>query len=228
MLKKLFGIEAGFTLAMEKIADLFLASVLWFLCSIPLVTIFLSTSALYYVVVKCIRKERGSVCAEFVKFLKENWKQGILLGMIQLLLAMLVGYNAYAVLQMDHSSMLFHIYIVIAFWLVLCFVFINIYMPAIYSRFCYQTIEYIKVSMLLSWRHVFSSLVGTVIVLGSVYFLVQYPIFCIIVPAFVLLFISFRMEKILKRYMPEPKEGEPLMWYYDEKEVVQNDEKNEL
>lgn len=227
MLKKLFGIEGGFTLAMEKVADLFLASVMWLLCSLPLVTMFLSTSALYYVVVKCIRKERGSVFAEFTKFIKENWRQGVVLGIIQLLAGVLVGYNAYAVLQMDRNSLLFSIYIVIAFWMVLCFVFVSIYMPAVYSRFQYGTMEYIKVSSLFSWRHVLSSLICSVVVLVSVYFLVQYPIFCIIVPAIVFWLISFRMERILKKYMPKPKEGEPLMWYYDE-EIVQNDEKVEL
>ena len=43
--------------ALEKIADMFLLSVLWLICCIPIITIGTSTIALYYATVKVVRRE---------------------------------------------------------------------------------------------------------------------------------------------------------------------------
>lgn len=219
MLKKLFGIDGNFTTVMGKVADLFLASVLWLVCSLPLVTIVLSSSALYYAVVKCVRRDRGTVTKEFLAFVKGNWKQGLLLGVLYLAIAALVVLNIFSVSKMDRDSTLFAIYSVEALWVALCFVFLSIYLFPVFSRFEYRTWECVKTSILISWKHVFSSLLMSVVAVPLLYFSVRYLFFLVIIPGFLALILSLRIEKILRKYMPEPKEGEPLAWYYDEKEA---------
>ena len=227
MLKRLFGIDGSFTSIMEKVADLFLASVLWVVCSLPLVTIVLSSSALYYAIVKCVRKDRGSVTHEFMNFLKGNWKQGLMTGVIYLIIGVLVCLNIYAVLQMDRSTMLFSIYSVESLWVGLCFIFLSIYLFPIFSRFEYSAWDYIKTSILMSWKHVFSSIFMTAVFVPLAYFTMRFLFFVVIIPGILALILSLRIEKILQKYMPELKEGEPVPWYYDEKRaVVQDDENN--
>ena len=228
MLKKLFGIEGSFTGFMSKIADLFLSSVLWILCSLPLITIVLSSSALYYAVVKCVRKERGTVTHEFIAFVKGNWKQGILTGVLYLIIGILVIFNIYAVLKMDRSTILFSVYSVESLWVGLCFVFLSIYLFPIFSRFEYRPWDCVKTSLFMAWKHVFSSIFLSVIAVPLVYFTSRFWFFAVIIPGILAFVLSFRVEKIMQKYMPEPKTGEPLPWYYDEKKyVVQDDEKSE-
>lgn len=62
---------------MGEVWNLIAVSVLWIVCSIPLITIGTSTSALYYAVVKSIRKGFGYPVREFLSYFKKNWKQGI-------------------------------------------------------------------------------------------------------------------------------------------------------
>lgn len=225
MLKTIFGIDGSFTGFMEKTADFFLVSIMWIICSLPVVTIVLSTSALYYSVVKCVRRERGTATHEFIHFIKENWKQGLKLGVVYLILGTLVALNIYAVFQMERGSMLFRVYSIESLWIGICFLFASIYLFPLFSRFEYTTMENIKMSLFISWKHIFSSLLFSVIVALFGYLTVRFIFLLVIIPGLFVFIISFRMEKIMLKYMPEPKEGENLPWYYDEKSIVQNDEK---
>ena len=149
MLKTIFGIDGSFTGFMEKIADLFLVSILWIICSLPIVTIVLSTSALYYSVVKCVRRERGTATHEFIHFIGENWKQGLKLGAVYLILGALAALNIYAVFQMERGSVLFRVYSIESIWIGICFIFVSIYLSPLFSRFEYTTIENIKMSLFM-------------------------------------------------------------------------------
>lgn len=53
---------------MGEVWNLIAVSVLWIVCSIPLITIGTSTSALYYAVVKSIRKGFGYPVREFLSY----------------------------------------------------------------------------------------------------------------------------------------------------------------
>ena len=44
---------------LSALTDVILAGLMWFVCSVPIITIGASSTALYYVTVKSIRHERG-------------------------------------------------------------------------------------------------------------------------------------------------------------------------
>lgn len=67
-----------------KIRDWMILSVLWLVCSLPVITVGVSTAAMYYVTLKMVKKEEGSVFKSFFKSFKENFKQGVLLTLIVL------------------------------------------------------------------------------------------------------------------------------------------------
>ena len=62
-----FGYEGAFYTYTGKIFDLMLASVLWLLGSLPIVTIGAANSALYASVSRCVRMDIGEVPAQFWK-----------------------------------------------------------------------------------------------------------------------------------------------------------------
>ncbi len=215
MLRKLFGIEGNFTCWMEKLADLILLSGLWLLCSLPMVTFATSTSALYYAVVKNVRKERGTAVHEFLQFFKGNWRQGIGVSLCHLLLGAAVAANIRAVSLMVPSGLVYGFYQVESLCLGVWYVFLNIYLFPVFSRFEYGTFACVKASILMSLRHVFSSIVLAAVLALFVWLALRFFILILILPGAWMLLMSLRMEKIFTKYMRKPEEGEEIPWYWE-------------
>ena len=68
--------------ALSKICDMVFLNVLWVICSIPIVTIGASTTALYTVMLKLVRNEEGYIFRSFFRAFKENFKQSTLIWLI--------------------------------------------------------------------------------------------------------------------------------------------------
>jgi len=73
--------------ALTDIIDVIYAGLLWFVCSLPVVTLGASSCALYYSVVKCIRHERGKLTASFFSAFRSNFRQCFLFTLIYLVYA---------------------------------------------------------------------------------------------------------------------------------------------
>lgn len=58
-----------------RICDLLLLNILWIICSIPVITIGASTTALYSVTLKMVVSEEGYIVRDFRKAFVENFKQ---------------------------------------------------------------------------------------------------------------------------------------------------------
>lgn len=216
----------NFTYCMEKLADLILLSFAWLICSLPVVTVAVSSSALYYAVVKNVRKERGTALHEFFGFFKANWKQGIGVSLSYILLGVLAAANIRAVSRLDQSSLMYAVYRVESLWIGLMFVFLSVYLFPVFSRFEYGVFEGIKVSILMSLRHMLSSLVLAAVLAFTAVLTARYPVLALIFPGLWMLFLSLRMEKIFVKYMKMPQDGEDIPWYWeDEEKIVQGNEK---
>lgn len=79
---RFFRFDSPFMLALGKVMDLILLSILWFACCIPIITIVPATVALYYVTIKMARKEEIRPIVSFFHSFKENLKQGSVLTLI--------------------------------------------------------------------------------------------------------------------------------------------------
>lgn len=70
--------------ALGGFIDLTVAGILWLLCSLPIVTLGTSSTALYYTVVKCVRRDRGHPVKTFLGAFKDNFKDSFLIWLIYL------------------------------------------------------------------------------------------------------------------------------------------------
>lgn len=73
-----------------RIADFVLLNLLWVLCSIPIITIGASTTALYTVMLKIVKNEEGYIVRGFFKAFKENFKQGTAIWLVFLALGVIL------------------------------------------------------------------------------------------------------------------------------------------
>lgn len=78
-MSKLFAYDNPIWTFMGKVADVIILSILWFLFSLPIVTIGASTSALYYVTLKLAEDKEGYLFQSFLKGFKENFIQSTII-----------------------------------------------------------------------------------------------------------------------------------------------------
>lgn len=70
----------------SRIADFVILNLLWLICSLPVITIGASTTALYSVMLKLVKNEEGYIAKGFLKAFKENFKQSTLMWLLLILL----------------------------------------------------------------------------------------------------------------------------------------------
>ncbi len=102
---KFFSYESKFSQLVLMLCQSCLLNVLWFICSIPIVTIGASTTALYYVCLKIVRGEEQYVIPMFFRSFKENFRQATQLWLIMLGAGILLGTDGYILSHLrTHST----------------------------------------------------------------------------------------------------------------------------
>ncbi|MCH5274984.1 MAG: YesL family protein [Lachnospiraceae bacterium] len=82
---KFFSVDGGLYKFMSRLWDMIKLNFLWILFSLPIVTIGAATVAAYSVTLKMVDESEGYIGRQFIKAFKENWKQGIPLGLLGVL-----------------------------------------------------------------------------------------------------------------------------------------------
>lgn len=201
----LFNMEGGLMTALSKLFDICFLSILWFFCSVPVITIGASTTALYYGVVKVIRHERGYIGREFFRAFKSNFVNGTIMWVIVALATMLLYGNMKLAAQIggNQGVILISIYRAMSFILFCTTVYI---FPNL-SRFTMGKKQLIKTSFLMSMKHLPSTVCLVALVFATIFAVYIVPITILFLPALSCLLFSFLMERILKKYMPEQEEN---------------------
>lgn len=220
-MNNLFNMDNPFFSTLSKLYDMLFLSVLWVIFSIPIITIGPASTALYYSVVKVIRKERGYLFREFVKSFRLNFKRGAIVGvLLTVILVILIFDLSYAVellaVDSNKGSLLVGVFIAITFLVIS----IAIYAFPILSRFEMTVKQLLKAAVFMSMRHIlFTILMDVVFVISVIAVVYLIPIMIFLVPALSVLINSFMMEKVFKKYMPQaegsPEETGKDEWYLD-------------
>ncbi|HHX55596.1 MAG TPA: YesL family protein [Clostridiales bacterium] len=197
----LFNLDNPVFTAINKFVDMLFLSIVYIIICIPIITIGPATTALYYTVVKNVRKERGYPFREFFKSFKDNFKQGALIT-IMLVVAYIVMYIdiQFAKTLTGIPNM---ILVSIFMGMLIVLVSINIYVFPYLSRFEAKTKQTLLNSLFLAIRHLPSTLLLIVILIAGASLAFIIPIFIIIVPSLTVLLQSFLIERIFKKYMPD-------------------------
>ena len=82
MLGRVFRYQGGLWRVLNTLADIMALSVLWLLCSLPVLTLGAATTALYDSVVRCIRYKQPKPYARFFRTFKNELIPGILLTLL--------------------------------------------------------------------------------------------------------------------------------------------------
>lgn len=152
--------------ALGRLCDFMLLNILWVVCSIPLVTIGASTTALYTVMLKVVKNEEGYIVKGFLGAFKENFKKSTLIWLILAVLGIIIGIDSRVAAGMSSTMRTVFQSIFIIFSIVwLCVV---IYVFPLTARYENSIRNTFKNALILSVAKLPYTLLMLVITAGSV------------------------------------------------------------
>ena len=189
-----------------RLADFFILSALWMLCSIPVVTIGASSIALYDTVAHCFRYNEGGMVSRFFRTFKQELRRGILLTVVWTVVGCLLAVSYQLTTQLGDGS---------TFWTVLGLVyFVILTIPVgmvcwaigLQSRFTYSFKELHKNAAMFTLGY-FPRTLAIVVIFALVYNVTLNLFFMVMfLPALMVNLQSMFMEPVVRKYMPEEEE----------------------
>ena len=165
-MRSLFNLDNPFFSAMSRLADLVILNLLFLVCSIPVITIGASYTAMAYVMLKIREKEEGYTVKPFFKAFKDNFKQATLIWLILLAAAVVLYLDirmAPAVGGVMAAVLRTMVMIAAVFWAM-----IFIYVFPLTARFANTTMNMLRNSLLIALANLPKTLLMLVITVGAV------------------------------------------------------------
>lgn len=222
-----FNYDGPFFNVLNRISDLVILNVLWFICCLPIVTIGASTTALYYVTIKIVNEEDAYVAKNFFKSFKENFVQSTIIWLILGAFGAAVVWDFFLLPnQISPESPLYT-----GLFSVLCLagfltLLVLVWVFPLQARLENKIRHTFKNAVLLGFRHLPTTLLLMVILVACVWFALTFAglffIWVIVGAAAVVYGCSFLVDKILKLYI-KPEDLNP----YPQEEESENGEKEE-
>ena len=101
---KFFSYESKFSQLLLKLCYACYLNLLWFVCSLPIVTIGASTTALYYCCLKIVRDEDSHIGAMFFRSFRENFKQATVLWLVLLGVGLFLAGDGYVLYHLRQNT----------------------------------------------------------------------------------------------------------------------------
>lgn len=227
----LFDLDAPIWVWMGEIADIIILALLWWICCVPIVTIGASTTAVFYVMGKKVRKESTYVCKDFFKSFGQNFKQSIPITIIMVIAYISVGLYIFMivenVLSGDAQGQLKWILpIAILFGFETLNVFTYIW--AILSRFDMKTRVLIKTALILTHRHLLTTIAITG-VFGIVgFFIFKMPFAIVLAPGLIVTGASYLLQALFTVYIEEDRKAHEVVEEEIDEEFIEELEANEI
>ena len=212
-----------------KFGDLILLNILWIVCSIPIVTIGASTTAVYYVTLKLARDDDGYTIKSFFKSFKENFKQATAIWLVLLVVGAILGVDLYFFTRIySGSQTLKTVMLTVFVAMIIVYAAMFMYIFPLQSRF-YNTVRRTFFnSFFMSLRHLFRTIgmivINGVLIAAGFVFMIPPVLMIFMLFGFPLLaFInSYILSPVFELYMPKTDrpddEMKPL--FSDEEEPV--------
>jgi uncharacterized membrane protein YesL len=199
----------------EQVFNIMAVSILWAICCIPIVTIGPATCALYYVTVKQVRKNTGSLLSNFFGSFRDSLRIGIPLTCIALIYASVMVAAIWAESSLPEMGSLGTYLSFAAKALLLPLLFVLPYLAPVVSRFSIGIGAVLKLSMVMALRFLWQTIASLLLIAGFAVLLWFIPYLVFAVPGMCALVCSFFIEPALRNYMPKPDPDQPVPWYWE-------------
>ena len=185
-----------------RLADFFLLSALWILCSIPVVTIGAASIALYDTVAHCFRYNEGGMVSRFFRTFKRELVRGILLTVVWAGAGYLLNVSYQIMTQLGDGSTFWTILSLVYFVILTIPVGMACWAIGLQSRFTYGFGQLHKNAAMFALGY-FPRTIAIVLIFVVFYnVLINIFILVMFLPALMVNLQSMFMEPVFRKYMP--------------------------
>ncbi len=188
----------------NKLFDVIVIGILWFIMSIPIITIGASTTAAYYVAFNILNGKDGYVLRNFFKSFKLNFIQSTIIFLIVAVASAVVSLNIYLLVNgiIANGTLRFFVFIL---QLVIIFeiYILNYYGLALLSKVEFTTKSLITTAIMLGNKHLLITILNIVIFIAVGLATGFVPIFILFAGGAYILLSASLMRKVLIQYRPE-------------------------
>ncbi|MBR0088063.1 MAG: DUF624 domain-containing protein [Lachnospiraceae bacterium] len=166
-MKNIFNLNNPVWIFIGRLVDVFVLNILWFVCSIPIVTFGPATVSLYYSMMKTVCDENPKYVRNFFKTMKENMANGIPLGLTMLVLGGLIVYAIlfYSTNANYGDNLWILIFKYVMYGLGVLYVLMFQYVFALSARFVNTTFRTMRNALFLALQHFWWTIVMVFVML---------------------------------------------------------------
>lgn len=211
---KVFNFEGPVFTFLSRLADLFWLNLLFIVCSLPIITIGASTTAMYYVTLKMAKDEEGYITKSFFKSFKQNFLQATAIWLVYLVLIVVLVVdlriaNGGSLADIFNSGAVSNVVIVSVSVMGVVLLMTGTYVFPLLAQFDNTVKNTVKNALLISIRHLPYTFLMVVIIAIPLVIMWFSP------AAYLLIFIMFALvayinskffNKIFANYMPKEEE----------------------
>ena len=207
-MKRFFNPDNFYWKCFDKLADVLGLSLLWFLLSLPVVTIGAATTALYDSASRCVRGDGKEVYSRFFRTFKSSFKLSTLCTLVfgGALVLLVAGYQIVSALAQENRPLL--MLAMVYYVLSACLLGYLSWLFPLLSRYEYTFRVLCRTALQFWFAHFPYTFVMALLLILSVEVSVQFLFPVCFLPACLALLDSLFLERAFKKHTP-PEELEP-------------------
>ena len=196
-----FGFGGSFTNFGSKLFDVWMLGICWLFCSLPVITIGVSSTALYYALIHSVKADDGYASTMFFRSFRRNLKQGIILWLVTLAVFMLMRLNT-GILEAKTDGMAGFVMIGFYTAVMVYTILAALYLFPLLARFDMDIFWFLRVAAYMVVRYPLSSLMLAVVAGGAGALVYRFPFLIFVLPGPAMWLMSEFLEPVLDRHAP--------------------------
>lgn len=201
----MFSYDGPLSTIINRIVDIFILGVLWFIMCLPIITIGASTTAAYYVAFAQINNKDGGVIKKFFKSFIENFVQATIVFLIIVVISSLVSLNFYMInkglMQIPYSVEI--VIIVVQIFVMYKVITLSIYAFALLSKFTFNVKDLILTALKIGDAHIFTTVLNVIVVIGILFATMMIPVLSLISGGVYLILSASLLKRVFIKYKPD-------------------------
>lgn len=197
--------NSPFIKMLETIANMLIVSFLWFIFSLPLLTIIPASAALYHTTNKIIfgPGKGNGVFKDFFDSYKLNLIPGIKLDLLMIVAGLFIAEGLWTGYQFYRVSIWGMLYMMLGVLITAIVITALVYVPPVLSRFIAPVSSIIRIAVYFAMRKPIRSLLYLVLFLFMIYAIQAFPLALLIVPALYTDLVRTYLERDMKQFIAD-------------------------
>ena len=198
-----FNYENDIMSALTRFVDAIVLGILWFVCSIPIVTVGASSTAFYYAFNKAVQQKRGYAWQEFYYGFKTNFKQSTKVWLLLLGIGLMSVVDCFILGQLSEQIPMTTAWIGILIALMALVMMWGLFFFPYLARFEDETKVALKNVAIITVAHFLWGILLLALFVIAIFASLWFPLVGIFAPTIYMVFANLVLERIFKKYMRE-------------------------